>query len=143
MEGGDLVFVLGADAQAVQLAVEHLVAEGPYALARPGELRVDLGLGPAGRQDLGPVVAHIGDRPDRDHPPSDRGAAPAHAGDDPVAPADGDQLRTRDLGHVGVVRMADDGGERPVDVEQDGRPRRVGAHDFERLGEHHGRGHAP
>ena len=84
------------------------------------------------------MVADVGDRAERDDPARDLRLAAADAADDRVALGDGDELRARGLGHVRVVGVADDRGERAVDVEQDARASRVGAQRRERLGERGG-----
>ena len=107
------------------------------------DVGVDLGLGLAAAQDLGAVVADVGDRAERHDPPRGRGAPAADAGDQPVALGDRDQRRARRLGHVGVVGVADDRRQRAVDVEQDRGARRVGRQRGERVVEGRGRRHAP
>ena len=57
--------------------------------------RIEHRLGPAGPQQLGPVRAQVGDRPDRHHRARLRGAPPADAGDDAVAARDLDQQLPR------------------------------------------------
>jgi hypothetical protein len=87
------------------------------------------------------VVAQVGDRPERDDPPRHRRLPAADARHAAVAAGDADEDGARGLGHLRVVGVADDRRERPVDVEQDRRARRVGAHWGERLGERGGGGH--
>ena len=99
-------------------------------------------VGRAAAQDLGAVVADVGDRPERDDPPRDRGLAARHAGDEPVALGDLDQLRPRRLRDVRVIGVADDRRQRAVDVEQDGGAAGLGAQRLQRLGERGGDGHA-
>ena len=74
-------------------------------------------------QELGAVVAEVGDRAERDDPARRRRAAAAHAGDAAVAPRDWRSADARGLGDLRVVGVADDRRERPVDVEQDRRRR--------------------
>ena len=87
------------------------------------------------------MVADVRDRAERDDAPRVLRLAAADAADDRVALGDGDELHARRLGDVGVARVADDRRERAVDVEQDGRARRVRAQRSERLGERGGGGH--
>ncbi len=119
VERGDGALVLRPHAQAVQLVVVGVLGEAPDPPLPRRHLAIELDLGAAGPQQLDAVVADVGDRPDRDDLPGDRRLAAAHARDAAVAAGDLDQQRARRLGDGRVIGVADDRGQRPVDVEQD------------------------
>ncbi len=87
------------------------------------------------------MVAHVGDRPDRDDLAGGGGAAPADAAHHAVAPGDLDQQRACRLRHVSIGCVAHDRRERAVDVEQHSGVRGIGADRLERLHERSGGGH--
>jgi hypothetical protein len=89
------------------------------------------------------VVADVGDRSDGDDPAGHGRLPPAHTGDEAVPLGHPDERDPGRLGDVRVVGVADDGRQDAVDVEQDGRPRRIRQEGRERIGERGGHGHAP
>jgi hypothetical protein len=84
------------------------------------------------------VVAEVGDRAERDDPPGHERPPAAHARDAAVGLGDPDEDGAGGLRDLRVVGMAHDRRERPVDVEQDGRPAGIRPQRGERLGERGG-----
>ena len=118
-----------------------VVGEPPDAPLPGRDLAIELDLGPARAQQLDAVVADVGDRPDGDDLPRDRGLAAAHAGDASVAARHLDQQRARRLGDRRVIGVADDRSERPVHVEQDAGACRIRPERLECLAQRRGGGH--
>jgi hypothetical protein len=127
----------------MELLRPRLPRELGHPLGPGRDLRIELDLGGAAAQDLGAVVAHVGDRAERHDPPRGTRAAPGHAGHEPVALGDRDEQHARRLGHVRVVRVADDRREHAVDVEQHSAAARIGAQRLEMVGQGRGSGHEP
>ena len=71
--------------------------------------------------------ADVDDALDADQPRRLRAGPPAHARDQRVAPGEAPHLLARLLGHGRQLRPRDDRRERPVHVEQHGRPAGLGA----------------
>ncbi len=143
VEGGDRPLVLGAHAQALQLGGVRAGGERAYALAPLRERGVELGACGARAQQLAAVGADVRERADRHDLPRGGRLPAGDAAHQAVALGELDQQRARGLGDVGVIGVADDRGERAVDVEQHGRVGGVGAQGCQRLRERGGGGHGP
>jgi len=80
------------------------------------------------RQDLEAVGTDVGGALDGDHPAAVVEGASGDEGDAPEAHDQGAQKRLEARGNHGVRRVTDDGGDRPVDVTEQGRGARRAAH---------------
>jgi hypothetical protein len=119
VEGHDGALVLDPDPDPAQVGGVGLTSEVVDPAGPILERRIDLSLSPAGTQQLRPVRAEVGDRPDRDHRAGVGRLATTDAGHHLVAARDPDQQLTGRLGHLGGGGVLDDRRQRPVDVEQD------------------------
>ena len=125
VEGQNRPFILQPDLQPPQLRAIGLAAE---LLNPPGPVlqpRIHHGLGPARAQQFGAMRPQIRDRPDRHHRAGLGGPTAAHTGHEPITPGHRDQNLAGLLRHMGIRGLGDDRGQGAIDVQQDGRARRV------------------
>ena len=135
----DRALVLAQQPGLAQAVGADAVRDAAHAAGPALGLGIDRRGAGAAQQQLGAVVAGVGDRADADHAPRDARPAPADAADEPVGLRQAVDDAAHPLGDGGRLRIAHDRRERAVDVEQHGPGRGVRPQRGEDLVERRGR----